>query len=36
MYYFNILLDNLLLKDYRIEYNSLLFILEFLYINTKF
>jgi len=35
MYYFNILLDNLLSKDYKIEYNFLLFILEFLYTNTK-
>ncbi len=36
MHYFNILLDNLLLRDYKIKYNFLLFILEFLYINTKF
>ena len=35
MYYFNILLDNLLLRNCRIEYNFLLFILEFLYTNTK-
>jgi len=35
MHYLNILLDNLLLRDYRIEYNFLLFILEFLYTNTK-
>jgi len=35
MYYFNALLDNLLSKNYKIEYNFLLFILEFLYTNTK-
>ncbi len=35
MYYLNILLNNLLLKNYKIEYNFLLFILEFLYTNTK-
>jgi len=35
MHYFNALLDNLLSRNYKIEYNFLLFILEFLYTNTK-
>ncbi len=36
MHYLNILLDNLLLRDYKTKYSFLLFILEFLYTNTKF
>jgi len=35
MHYFNTLLYNLLLRDYRIKHNFLLFILEFLYTNIK-
>jgi len=35
MHYYNMLLDNLISKDYKIEYNFLLFILEFLYTNIK-
>jgi len=35
MYYFNALLDNLLLRDYKIKYNFLLFILEFFNTITK-
>jgi len=35
MHYLNALLDNLLSKDYKIKHNFLLFILEFLYTNTK-
>jgi hypothetical protein len=35
MHYYNALLDNLISKDYRIEYNFLLFILESLYTNIK-
>jgi len=35
MHYLNVLLDNLLSRDYKIEYNFLLFVLEFFYINTK-
>jgi len=36
MHYLNILLDNLPLRDYKTKYSFLLFILEFLYTNTKF
>jgi len=35
MHYYNALLNNFISKNYRIEYNFLLFILEFLYINIK-
>ena len=35
MHYYNALLDNLISKDYRIEHDFLLFILEFLNTNTK-
>jgi len=35
MHYLNALLDNLLSKDYTIKHNFLLFILGFLYTNTK-
>ncbi len=35
MHYLNILLDNLLLRDYRTKYSFLLFISEFLYTNIK-
>jgi len=35
MHYYNALLDNLISKNYKIEYEFLLFILEFLYTNIK-
>ncbi len=35
MHYYNALLDNLISENYKIEHKFLLFILEFLYINTK-
>ncbi len=36
MYYYNILLNNSISNNYKIEYNSLLFILKSLYINNMF
>ncbi len=36
MHYYNALLDNFILENYKIKYNFRLFILEFLYTNTKF
>ena len=35
MHYYNALLNNLITKNSKIEHNFLLFILEFLYTNTK-
>jgi len=35
MHYYNALLNNLISKSYKIEYEFLLFILEFLYTNIK-
>jgi len=36
MHYYNALLDNFISKNYEIEHNFLLFILEFFYTNIKF
>ena len=35
MHYYNALLNNFISKNYKIEHDFLLFILEFLYTNTK-
>jgi len=36
MHYYNALLDNSMLKNYKIKHNLLLFVSKFLYTNTKF